>query len=135
MMPGVPEGWKGCWIPDVEAAGATLPEFLATPGKHVVFWSPAVELVIWDPWMAMGIDWLVVAGEAGRDARPFCQDWLRTAIKSGSRRNVPVFIAQMGSNCVTHFGNRICHRHYSGGKITEWAPEYRVRQYPSLPSA
>lgn len=132
MMPGVPEGWKGCWIPDVEAAGAKLPEFLATPGKHAVFWVPALEMVIWDPWMMRGLDWLIVAGEAVLAARPFMQEWAGHAINSGRRHGVPVWIAQMGSNCRTWAGNQICHRHPAGARMSEWPVNYRVQQYPTI---
>ena len=131
-MPGVPDGFTGCTVTGVEDSSLLLPDFLATTGRHVVFWAPALELVVWDPWMSRGLDWLVIAGEAGRDARPFKQEWLRLAIQSGARHKVPVYVAQMGSNCQTWSGNKIHHRHYAGGQISAWPPEYRVRQYPTI---
>lgn len=126
----VPAGFTSCTVSGVEDAAATLPDFLATPGRHVVFWAPALELVVWDPWMKLGLDWLVVSGEAGRDARPFQQEWARLAIKSGARWKVPVYIAQMGSNCQTWSGCKIAHRDKAGARPAEWPREYRVRQYP-----
>ena len=135
MIPKVPDGWQSIRVSGVEDAGAKLPEFLATPGKHAVFWVPALEMVIWDPWMMRGLDWLIVAGEAVLAARPFRQEWARLAIDSGVRHGVPVWIAQMGSNCRTWAGNQICHRHPAGARMSEWPVNYRVQQYPSLPSA
>ena len=135
MIPKVPDGWQSIRVSGVEDAGAKLPEFLATPGKHAVFWVPALEMVIWDPWMMRGLDWLIVAGEAVLAARPFRQEWARLAIDSGVRHGVPVFMKQMGSNCQTWAGNRILHRHAAGANPMEWPAEYRVQQFPSLPSA
>lgn len=133
MIPKVPDGWQAIRVSGVEDAGAKLPDFLATPGKHAVFWVPALELVIWDPWMIKGLAWLVVAGEAGPAARPFMQEWAGHAITSGRRHGVPVFIAQMGSNVRTWAGNQICHRHPAGARMSEWPVNYRVQQYPVQP--
>ena len=136
MIPTIPAGWKAIRVSGVEDTAAKLPEFLATPGKHAVFWVPALEMVIWDPWMIKGLDWLVVAGDSGhQDAKPFVQEWAGHAINSGRRHGVPVFIAQMGSNCRTWAGNQICHRHPAGARMSEWPVNYRVQQYPSLLSA
>jgi len=131
-LPYVPIGFTSCTVSGVEDSASLLPDFLATPGRHVVFWAPALELVIWDPWMKLGLDWLVVAGEAGPDARPFKQEWARHAIQSGARWKVPVYVVQMGSNCRTWSGIPICHRDKAGAQPAQWPREYRVRQYPTI---
>lgn len=136
---GYPNVWILATICNVEEACRDMPKLLDVPAVvHGVSWEPALEAITWDPWMIRGLGWLIIGGESTQTtgaARPFRQEWARLAIDSGVRHGVPVFMKQMGSNCQTWAGNRILHRHAAGANPMEWPAEYRVQQFPSLPSA
>jgi protein gp37 len=46
------------------------------------------------------VDWVIVGGESGHGARPFDLDWARSLIQQCKDAEVPVFIKQLGANCV-----------------------------------
>ena len=135
---GYPNVWIISSICTVEEASRDIPKLLDIPAVvRGVSWEPALEAITWDPWMLRGLGWLIIGGEStqtsGR-ARPFKLEWARLAIQSGVRHGVPVFMKQMGSNCQTWSGVQISHRHVAGADPMGWPNEYRVQQFPSLPS-
>lgn len=52
------------------------------------------------------IDWVVVGGESGKNARPCHLDWITSVVQQCQQNNVPVFVKQLGAN-VNESGNRI----------------------------
>lgn len=48
----------------------------------------------------MGVDWIIVGGESGGNARPFEVRWARDLIRQCKSKHTAVFVKQMGSNPV-----------------------------------
>lgn len=81
-----------------------------------------------------GIDWCIVGGESGRNARPFDLQWAREIIAQCRRASVPVFVKQIGKVVVGFDGNEY-QRRDKGGDPEGWAEELRVREYPAACSS
>lgn len=100
------------------------------------------------------IDWVIVGGESGPNARPCNIDWIRSIRDQCRAAGVPVFVKQLGSNVVdanstsadtfamdvcwpTGFrqdGQRIILRDKKGGDWSEWPADLRVRELPRVES-
>ncbi len=97
-----------------------------------------------------GIDWCIIGGESGRQARPMDLAWVRSLIHQCKEANCPVFVKQLGANPVDaeHFeANAVLFEqqwgfpptlpecrlklHDShGGDMVEWPNDLRVREFP-----
>ena len=69
-----------------------------------------------------GIDWVIVGGESGVNARKCEPNWIRTIVEQCQNASVPVFVKQMGSmwdRCVDHQGGY-------------WGPGLNVREWPAV---
>jgi protein gp37 len=44
------------------------------------------------------LDWLIIGGESGANARPCNVDWIRSIVEQGKAAGVAVFVKQFGSN-------------------------------------
>jgi protein gp37 len=79
-----------------------------------------------DEWLR-DLDWVIVGGESGFQARPFDLAWARSLIAQCTQANVPVFMKQVGRNAWE--GNkRLVTRHLLGGEPEEWPADLHVRQ-------
>lgn len=79
------------------------------------------------------IDWVVVGGESGPNARPCHADWIRGIVQQCSRASVPVFVKQVGTRPVDHSHNLhqwLTMTDRKGGTMAEWPGDIRVRQFP-----
>ncbi|MBW4554113.1 MAG: phage Gp37/Gp68 family protein [Aphanocapsa sp. GSE-SYN-MK-11-07L] len=95
------------------------------------------------------VDWVIVGGESGQGARPFDLDWARSLIWQCKEAGVPVFMKQLGANCVGTntdgeiligkrsnfhpvFANRAWTRlsDSKGGDINEWPKDLQIREFP-----
>lgn len=74
-----------------------------------------------------GLDWLIVGGESGPNARPFDPAWAASIVAQGAKTGVPVFVKQMGSAPV---GMALGHR--KGENPSEWPEGLRVREMPRI---
>lgn len=85
------------------------------------------------------LDWVIVGGESGPDARAFHLDWGRDLIKQCQAAGVAVFMKQLGSNqakgddLLYHspaaFFGRFT-KDKKGGDLTEWPEDLRIREFP-----
>lgn len=174
-----PNVWPGVTAENQECANRRVPKLLKIPAsKRFVSYEPAIGPVDWsdwlgrvhedtigavnadqsipdaagvpfhDPWMK-GLDWLIVGGESGHDARPFDIDWARDAVRQCRLAGVPVFIKQMGARPFDSLlawkanGRRepslryaldvasLVLRHKSGADPSEWPAGLRVQEFPS----
>lgn len=72
------------------------------------------------------IDWVIIGGESGPNARPLEIEWIEDILRQCSAANIPAFVKQLGS----HWAKRSGAAHKKGGDPDEW-PEYlRVRMFP-----
>lgn len=82
------------------------------------------------------IDWLVIGGESGPQARPCNVEWIRDLLRQGWAAGLPVFVKQLGGDprCPYPLGvpawGRLRLRHPKGGDPAEWPPDLRVREWP-----
>lgn len=74
------------------------------------------------------IDWVIVGGESGPNARPMAAEWLTSLRDQCLTAGVPIFIKQMGNELARKFR---C-RDPKGGEMSEWPAEYRIRQFPTI---
>lgn len=73
---------------------------------------------------AAGVQWVIVGGESGGNARPFNPDWARSIRDQCRAAGVPFFFKQTGANAVGLTVN---------GKGGEWADipdDLRIREFP-----
>lgn len=97
------------------------------------------------------LDWVIVGGESGYNARPCNIEWIRGIVQQCQAASAPVFVKQMGAVPVcdgawrenaAHEGpglhreaTRLSLRDRKGGDWTEWPIDLRVRQFPAAESA
>ena len=89
-----------------------------------------------DPWSAYdlknirGVDQVIVGGESGRGARPFCWQWALDVVHQCRAAKIACFVKQFGSNPVSSDGAKIILRNRKGSDPAEWLPIMRVREFP-----
>jgi len=99
------------------------------------------------------IDWIIVGGESGPNARPCNIEWIRSLVVQGMDARVPVFVKQLGAKpyrCIGHdraaaagpgdapdcygdagFGCQVyAFDSRKGHDPQEWPSDLRVREYP-----
>ena len=97
------------------------------------------------------INWVIIGGESGKDARRCDVDWVRTIVKQCEAAGVSCFVKQLGKHitwngiqggniplwpCGTgwedsglgYFEKDFSHK--KGGDPTEWPEDLRVREFP-----
>lgn len=118
--------WLGVSVEDQAAADRHVPRLIASRYAKVLWvsYEPAIGPVDWSPW-ASHLDWIVVGGESGANARAFDPDWARTTLTTFGRAGKPVFVKQLGTRWAG--GAR------KGNKPVEdgWPADLRVREYPA----
>ncbi len=84
------------------------------------------------------IDWVIVGGESGRNARPCNVAWVRSIVRQCADYRVPCFVKQLGACPVVTVtpGQAMpddfrAFSHPKGGDPAEWPEDLRVRQFPS----
>lgn len=92
------------------------------------------------------LDWVIVGGESGPEARPFDLAWPRSIVQQCKAAGVPVFVKQLGAVPVSEHGSTdipqraacsridrpmIGFRNRKGGDPAEWPEDLRVREFPN----
>ena len=83
-----------------------------------------------------GIDWYILGGESGPKARPCNVDWIRSLVRQGKAAGLPVFVKQVGSNCVCTWESGTNHTRFprtvdpKGADMSEWPADLRVQEFP-----
>lgn len=94
------------------------------------------------------IDWVVVGGESGNKARPYCLSWARNILHDCAEAGVPCFHKQLGARPyetdpeaaeVGDDGHWPVHRWLDladgkGGDPSKWPPGLDVREWPEVRS-
>lgn len=140
-IPGLidwPNVWLGVSVENQKTAAERISILLDTrAAKHWVSAEPLLE-----PLHLCGIggccsyreyelDWMVIGGESGPNARPFHLEWARDIIAQLGEADIPVapFVKQLGSNPVED-GMPINLKDKKGGNPSEWPEDLRVREFP-----
>lgn len=76
------------------------------------------------------IDWVIVGGESGPDARPCDERWIVHTVNQCLASGTPVFAKQLGSNYVVD-GNRVRTAHSKGADPSEFPFSFAgLQQFP-----
>lgn len=93
------------------------------------------------------VDWVIVGGESGQNARPCNIDWIRSIVQQCKEADVPVFVKQLGSGRSEYSGaariqptgnikdgqqGAFVYKHKKGGDISEFPEDLRVREFPII---
>lgn len=78
-----------------------------------------------------GIDWVIVGGESGPNAKPFDLAWARRIQADCSKAGVPFFMKQFGAR-PSDTGVPLALVDGHGGDWAEWPADLRVRELPLL---
>lgn len=80
------------------------------------------------------INWVIVGGESGQEARPCRQTWIRDIVRQCVDADVPCFVKQFGSNAEEGFGvnRKLRLNDKKGSDPAEWPEDLRVRQLPEF---
>lgn len=114
--------WMGVSVEDQKTADERIPLLLQTPAAiRFLSVEPLLEYTrIKNEWLSdrggvpgtMGqwvkkpdIDWAIIGGESGPNARPFDLDWIRPLIRQCKAANVPVFVKQLGGHVLCRNDN------------------------------
>lgn len=147
--------WLGTSVEDEESASTRMRYLYAC--QAAVMWAsyePAIGPVDFEfKFKGFGrtLDWLVIGGESGPNARPFDIAWARSAIAQCREAGVSVFVKQLGAHpyltrlpewhegdggtwrASIEYGSGRFYvrlRDRKGGDPAEWPSELRVREYP-----
>lgn len=127
----LPNVWLGVSAEDQKRWDERVPILLQTPA--------AVRFVSAEPLLGPldmarhfrvregGVDWVIVGGESGRNARPCRERWIADTIVACHEFDVPLFVKQL--RAVPEPRDMI--RHPKGGDMTEWPEGLRVREFPA----
>lgn len=142
--------WLGVSVEDQECANERIPHLLDTPAAvRFLSCEPLLGPIDLTPWLP-SLDWVIVGGESGPDARPCEVEWVRALVRQCREANVACFVKQLGAR-VHHVrrweppplryerldltgcahAHRILLRHPKGGDPREWPEDLRVREYPT----
>ncbi len=116
--------------------------------------APMPDVPLWGlDGVARALDWVIVGGESGPDARPCDLEWIRSILRQCRAGRVPVFVKQLGSLCevsdddmgwvgrsslpkawgpnvqVNEF-DQVVRFPGKGGDPAEWPADLRVREFP-----
>ena len=139
----MPNVWIGTSVENQETADERIPHLKRVPAVvRFVSYEPAIGPVDFYPLLEAGIDWVIIGGESGKDARPFDMWWANTTVDACRAFGVACFVKQMGSQTVTpvedpeasNYGERlpIKFSHYKGGHMEEWPLHLRIREFPMV---
>ena len=73
-----------------------------------------------------GVDWVIIGGESGTDARPLDLSWVRDVRDKCEAMGVHLFVKQLGTAWSLQEGHGRTH----GGDIDLWPQDLRIRRMP-----
>lgn len=140
--------WLGASVEDQARADERIPKLLSIPAKvRFLSCEPLLGPVDLEPWLKVqrdyattadfnGIDWCIIGGESGPNARPCNVDWIRSLVSQCRAAGVAPFVKQLGANIkerITEGGqvHGILMHDKKGGDPAEWPDDLRVREFPT----
>jgi protein gp37 len=153
----LPNVWIGVSAEDQRRADERIPDLIETPAAvRFVSAEPLLGPIefrdIWDGIDVLRrrsgatLDWVIVGGESGRNARPMKREWADSIVSQCKDACTPVFVKQLGaafsdetdgiagaslrvsSEATGLISRRLNDR--KGGDMAEWPEALRVREMP-----
>lgn len=140
--------WLGVSVEDQKRADERIPVLISIPAA-VRFLSVEPMLEAIDMHLphrdapGPAIDWVIVGGESGRNARPCNVDWVRSVVEQCQDVNVACFVKQFGSKPIGKYFPRApwsterdlresgMIKHSKGGDPSEWPMNF-PREFPKV---
>jgi protein gp37 len=124
--------WLGVTVEDQARADERIPVLLNLQLHYripVVFLScePLLEAVELEPWTPL-IDWVIVGGESGPEARPMDRGWAAAIRDSCAHHDVPLFMKQAGSKLAKTWGTSTA----KGDRLEDMPADFQIRQFPEV---
>lgn len=151
--------WLGVSVEDQVTADARIPLLLDTPAAvRFVSYEPALGPIDFGHWTHKSLkcqrrlDWIIVGGESGPNARPCELRWIRSVVEQCKAAGVACFVKQLGAKPFSGveeldrwpLESRVAYedergdliedvrlRDRKGGDPDEWPKDLRVRQFPN----
>lgn len=125
----IPNVWLGVSVEN-EAALSRIHALRGTDAAvRFISFEPLIEAV--EPNLS-GIDWAIIGGESGKDARPFNLAWARAIVSACRTSGTAPFVKQLGRVPLAEYGSRLMLSDAHGGEMDEWPIDLRVREYPRV---
>ncbi|MEM8780564.1 MAG: DUF5131 family protein [Cyanobacteria bacterium P01_G01_bin.49] len=67
-----------------------------------VSFEPLLEEINLNAYDLSNVDWAIIGGESGKNARPCNIEWIRSLVRQLKQRHIKVFVKQLGQNCYWH---------------------------------
>lgn len=133
---GYPNVWLGVTAETQKRADLMIPALLRTPARvRFVSAEPLLEPLNLRRYLhLLELDWIIVGGESGANARPLVCRWIRDLIRQGREADVAVFVKQLGAKPFSDGGIHgriplpLKDRH--GAVSSEWPVDLRIQQFP-----
>ena len=145
-LPGfhLPNVWLGASVENQATANERIPLLLETPAAvRFVSAEPLLDVIDLDhggfsflerltsptgrKWPRL--DWVIVGGESGPNARPTDVTQIRSVVDQCHAAGVPVFVKQLGAVPVVN-GVRMLLKNRKGADPAEWPEDLRYREWP-----
>jgi protein gp37 len=135
--------WLGVSVENQRFADERIPLLMETPAAvRFLSCEPLLARVKIDfediatrAWDGRRVDWVIIGGESGKDARRFELRWAESLIEQCRAAGVAVFMKQIGA-LATMGGD--CFPYLTGGHgddMDRWPNDLRVREFPALAGA
>lgn len=129
----LPHCWLGVSVENQAAARERIGLLLSTPAAlRFLSCEPLLESLDLNAVNTLdgGIDWVIVGGESGHNARPCSLNWIRSIVSQCKAADIPVYVKQLGTDWAKQGGT---HRSDSkGGNPQVWAEDLRIREFPGV---
>lgn len=138
--------WLGTSVEDQAAADTRIAELVRARDLAAVLFLSLEPLIgpvdllrvsgrepgrFWGGCLLDSIDWAIIGGESGADARACDVDWIRSLVDQCGEGGVAPFVKQLGAN-VVEGGMPLFppFKDHKGGDIDEWPEDLKVRAFP-----
>lgn len=121
---GYPNVWLGVSTENQDLFDIRVPQVLEIPAR--LYFISAEPLLGPLSVSKYNLQWVIVGGESGFNARPMELVWVYDIIKECSKAGLPVFIKQLG----TYWAKGMRARQKKGQDPNEWPPVLRIREMP-----
>lgn len=134
-LKSMPRNIWGITTVESEAYTWRIAELLNVPfAIHGVSYEPALGPVDFSPWLARGLNWVIVGGESaqrGHVPREFRLAWARRTVLDCDKYLRAAFVKQLGSAPASSRPDDLVQiKHPKGEVVSEWPRDIRIQNFP-----